>query len=135
MEIAVACDSLVIAEYAARCDSFMCYTVDKGILTGCRNLPNPGLTSQEAVDLLINLGFDVFIAGHIDEGAADQLCAAGIEVIAGASGNPRNAVEDFLDHTLTGAVSFCEDDNNEDFAEDDKENVFDEISEYLFAAT
>ncbi len=135
MEIAVACDGLIVAEHTDRCDSFMCYTANKGVLIGCRNLPNLGLTSQEAADLLIDLGFDIFITGGIDAEMTDRLCSAGIEVIAGISGDPRVVVNDFLDNALTGAVSLCEDDSYGDPAEADIENVFADISERLLSAT
>ncbi len=100
MQIAVACDGLDISAYAPRCSSFMCYTADNGVLTNCRNLPNMGLTSHEAAMQLIDLGFDAFISGGIDAEMADELCEAGIDVVEGAKGTPREAVDAYLSGTL-----------------------------------
>ena len=83
MKIAVACDGLRTSSHAARCGSFMCYTVEKGVITDCRNLPNMGVTSQEAADLINGLGFDAIITKGIDMDMAENLCASGVEVVAG----------------------------------------------------
>ncbi len=89
----------------ARCGSFMCYTVEKGVITDCRNLPNMGVTSQEAADLINGLGFDAIITKGIDMDMAEDLCASGVEVVAGVDGTSREVVESYVTETLLGAVS------------------------------
>ena len=107
MRIAVACVGLGVAPHAARCESFMCYTVEKGIIRDCRNLPNMGITSAEAVELVQSLGFDALISGGIDLDTANELCRLGVEVVAGASGTAREVVEAYLSSTLMGAAELC----------------------------
>lgn len=130
MKVAVACDGLNASAHAARCDSFMCYTIEKGIITECRNLPNMGCTSHEGAELVIGLGFDTIISGGIDMDMANELCAAGVEVVAGVSGTAREVVQAYLNHTLMGAVEPCS------IAEVDPEDAeiddaFDRIAESL----
>ena len=102
MKIAVACNGMDLSPHAAQCDGFMCYTVERGIITGCRNLPNMGDGSASAADLVRAIGFDTLITGGIDMDTASELCAAGIEVVAGAEGTPREALDAYLAHTLMG---------------------------------
>ena len=102
MKIAVACNGLDLSAHAAQCDSFLCYTVEKGIVTDCRNLPNMHDTSREAAELVTAVGFDTIITGGIDMDMADALCDAGVEVVAGAKDTPREALDAYLAHTLMG---------------------------------
>ena len=50
MRIAVACDGLNVAAQASGCASFTCYAVNHGIISGCCNVPNMGITIFESVD-------------------------------------------------------------------------------------
>lgn len=86
MQMAVASDGLQVSSHAVHCSSFMFYTVKRGIITECQNLPNPGLPANETVGLLKNLEIDVLITGGIDMDFANMLCHSGIEVMAGVSG-------------------------------------------------
>ncbi|WP_172137175.1 NifB/NifX family molybdenum-iron cluster-binding protein [Adlercreutzia sp. ZJ473] len=133
MKIAVACDGLVASAHAARCDSFMCYTIERGIIVDCRNLPNNGITSHEGARLIIDLGFDALITSGIDIDMADELCAAGVEVVAGAAGASREVVQSYISHTLMGAVPFCHADEDEE-AEEDIEAAFAALEEKMQAA-
>ncbi|MCI2242222.1 NifB/NifX family molybdenum-iron cluster-binding protein [Adlercreutzia faecimuris] len=107
MKVAVACEGMGVSHHAAQCASFMCYTVDKGIITDCRNLPNMGVTSHDAAQLVKDLGFDALIAGGIDMDMANELCYAGIEVVAGVEGTAREVAEAYISHTLMGATELC----------------------------
>ena len=86
----------------------MCYTVEKGIITDCRNLPNMGVTSHDAAQLVKDLGFDALIAGGIDMDMANELCYAGIEVVAGVEDRLRRyrtAIENGDRETLYAMLS------------------------------
>ena len=133
MKIAVACDGLRTSSHAARCGSFMCYTVDKGVITDCRNLPNMGVTSHEAAQLISGLKFDAIITRGIDMDMAEELCSSGVEVVAGVEGTSREVVESYVTETLLGAVSLCHVHGDED-DEEDVDAVFDRIAEKLVAS-
>ena len=112
----------------------MCYTVEKGVITDCRNLPNMGVTSQEAADLINGLGFDVIITKGIDMDMAEDLCASGVEVVAGVDGTSREVVESYVTETLLGAVSLCHVHGDGDNDEEDVDAAFDRIAEKLVAS-
>ncbi len=134
MKVAVACEGMGVSHHAAQCASFMCYTVEKGIITDCRNLPNMGVTSHDAAQLVKDLGFDALIAGGIDMDMANELCYAGIEVVAGVEGTAREVAEAYLNHTLMGAAELCHA-SQEDFAdESDIDAAFDRIYRDLESA-
>ncbi len=126
LKIAVACDGLGLSKHAAQCDSFSCYTVERGVITDFRNLPNMGCTSKEAVDLIDGLGFDVIITSGIDMDTATKLCDLGVEVVAGAEGAVREVVEGYVSSTLLGVTTLC-DSSVEDEPEQDIDDAFDEI--------
>lgn len=107
MRIAVASDGLEVAPYFASTTSFMCYTVTRGIITECQNMPNPALPLEQLVELFLELGIDVLIVGRIEYNIANRLCRAGIEVVAGANGNAADVARGYLTKTLTGVEEVC----------------------------
>ncbi|MBQ3106101.1 MAG: hypothetical protein IJC51_01305 [Eggerthellaceae bacterium] len=107
MKIAVACEGLRTSPHAAHCDSFMCYTVTRGIIADCQNLPNPNVAGDELAQLLKELGMDVLITAGIDMDTANALCYAGVEVVAGPEGTAREVVDAYLSRTLIGVDSLC----------------------------
>lgn len=107
MRIAVASDGLEVAPYFASTTSFMCYTVTRGIITECQNMPNPALPLEQLVELFLELGIDVLIVGRIEYNIANRLCRASIEVVAGANGNAADVARGYLTKTLTGVEEVC----------------------------
>ena len=129
MKIAVACDGMGVSSHAARCESLMCYTTSKGIITDCRNLPNMGISGAEVIALLKATGSDAFITGGIDIDMANELCRCGIEVVAGVKGTARQVVEDYINHTLMGAIELCHASSEEHDPEDqDVEDAFERMA-------
>lgn len=129
MKIAVACEGMGVSSHAAQCESFMCYTIEKGIITDCKNLPNMGITGEETVALMRQIGFDVLIAGGVDMDTANALCYAGVEVVAGASGTAREVVNSYMNRTLMGAVELCHASCEEHDPEDqDVEDAFEKMA-------
>ena len=96
MIIIVACEGLGVSPHAVHCASFMCYTVERGIIADCRNLPNPGLSAEDTTQMFIDLGVSTIIAGGIDYDFANMLCHAGIEVVAGVEGSAREVLEAYI---------------------------------------
>lgn len=107
MRIIVACEGLGVSPHAVHCASFMCYTVERGIIADCRNLPNPGLSAEDTAQMFIDLGVSTIITGGIDYDFANMLCHAGIEVVAGVEGSAREVLEAYINHTLIGADELC----------------------------
>lgn len=114
MRIAVACDGLSVAAQAAGCASFTCYSVNHGIISGCCNVPNMGITIFESVEILHQMDTDVLIAGSFDDEFVAALTAAGIEPVALTSPAPKEAAEAYLHATLMGDAGLTEASLNED---------------------
>lgn len=102
MKVAIACNGNTVAPRTAQCEGLMCYTIERGIITDARNLPNINPTETDLLSVIQGIGFDTVICGAIDENVAHRLCDAGIEVVAGAAGDVREAVDAYLAHTLMG---------------------------------
>ncbi|HIS39679.1 MAG TPA: hypothetical protein IAC12_02385 [Candidatus Aphodovivens avistercoris] len=107
MRIAVASDGLDVASYFGAASSFMCYTVTRGIITECQNLPNPHLAIDGLIKLFHEVGVDILIVGRIEYDVANVLCHGGIEVVAGAQGNAADVARAYLSKTLTGVEAVC----------------------------
>lgn len=117
MRIAVTSEGLEVSQSFGRCASYMCYTVDRGVIVECQNMPNPNLSMEKLIPLLRDLGVTVLIVGAIDYDTANVFCCADIEVIAGAQGSAREVVQAYLTHTLTGVDELCH--NGDDWGRED----------------
>ena len=115
MRIAIACEGLRVAPRYEYCESYMCYTVDHGVIVDCQNMPSPGVNYHELASTLHEIGVRVLIVGEIDESVADLYCDNDIEVIAGAHGDARHLAEQYLTDKLTGVDELCRDDDEADF--------------------
>ncbi len=96
MRIAVASDDLNVSANVGRCTSYMCYTVDRGVITQCQNFPNPCLPPASTATLLHNLGVDLLLSTSLEEPVHRALQEGGVEVVTGATGTARSAVESYL---------------------------------------
>lgn len=95
MRIAVASDGLDVSLHGNRCESYMCYTVERGIITECQNTPNPCLSPELTAELFKQIGVSVFIVHVLDPSFRDAFEAAGIEVVTGSFGSTHRAAESF----------------------------------------
>ncbi|WP_282209125.1 NifB/NifX family molybdenum-iron cluster-binding protein [Parvibacter caecicola] len=103
MKIAVACEGGgVVSSKPGHCSSFVCYTVDKGIVTDCRNLPVFDNTPQKAAGILKALGLDALIAAGIDDELSQGLSDGQIEVVLRDGGAVREELEDYLNCLMSG---------------------------------
>lgn len=108
MRIAVASEGLNVSPYFNAADSFMCYTVKRGVITECQNMPHPKLPLDKLIELFHDVGIDVLIVGRIEYSIANRLCRDGIEVVAGANGNAADIARAYLSKTLTGVEQVCD---------------------------
>ena len=108
MKIAVACDGLDIAVTAATCSSFACYTAQSGVVTGCSNVPNMGITPRERASILQQMGVDALIARQFSPEGLAALDEAGIEAVLSNAASPREAADLYLYRTLMGEEGLSE---------------------------
>ncbi len=108
MRIAVASQGLDVAPWFLHCSSYMCYRVERGLITDCHNMPNLSMSSQQTAHLMHDLGITVVLANNMEGSAKTALEAAGIEVVEGMSGTASAAARQYVTNTLAGTESDLE---------------------------
>ncbi|MDO5117299.1 MAG: NifB/NifX family molybdenum-iron cluster-binding protein [Eggerthellaceae bacterium] len=121
MRIAIACEGLHVAPRYEYCESYMCYTVDHGVIVDGQNMPSPGVNYREIADTLYDIGVRVLIVGAIDASVAELFCAKDIDVIANAKGEARRVLDQYLTDELIGVDDLC---NDEEYDDEDGEDDF-----------
>jgi predicted Fe-Mo cluster-binding NifX family protein len=110
MKIAVpARDGLVDAHFG-HCEYFMVYSLDekKKIVAEEKINSQEGCGCKSNIaGILVRTGVTHMVAGNMGEGAVHVLQAHGIDVIRGASGNARQAAEQFAAGTLADSRESC----------------------------
>ena len=123
MIVAVSCSGLNVAPYFTQTSSYMVYTVERGIIADCRNLPVVGASTDELIDLLHTIKVDTLIAGRIECNLCGSLCRDGIEVIADAEGDALTVMKAYLTETLTGVIDACFLCDDEDWESENEEEL------------
>ena len=106
MRIAVAAMGTTVAGHFGHCENFIFFHAENGQITAEKSVPNPGHRPGFLPNFLADNGAEVIIAGGMGGGAVDIFNERGVEVIVGAQGDARTAVEAYLKGELktTGAV-------------------------------
>lgn len=107
MRIAVASNGLDISQHFGHCDNYNYYTVSDGEIVDCQNMPSPGHLCGSMAPFMKDLDVGVLIAGAIGTGVKNAFDAHGIEVVTGASGSARQAVENYLSGSLFSEGALC----------------------------
>lgn len=102
MNIAVACNGLDVAKHFDQTECFTCYSVSKGIMSGCRTLPNLNLPIAELCTLFKSLGIDVLICGRIESQDSACFLSQGIDVVSNEFGSASSQAEKYLTGHLSG---------------------------------
>lgn len=114
MKIAVACMGSQIAEHFGHCENFRFFDTENGMILSETSIPNPGHKPGFLPNFLGDKGAGIVIAGGMGGGAVEIFGERNIQVVVGASGDARKAVEAYLKGDLhtTGAV--CHDHTHAD---------------------
>lgn len=106
MKIAVPSNGRKICEHFGHCENFNLFEAQDGRIVSEQSIPNPGHKPGFLPNFLADMGVTVVVAGGMGGGAVTIFEERGVEVVAGASGDARDAVERFLKGELksTGAV-------------------------------
>ena len=107
MKIACPCIGTEIAQHFGHCENFYIYTAENGAVVAAENVPNPGHKPGFLPNFLADKGCTVVIAGGMGGGAVDIFNERGCEVILGASGDSKAAVEKYLRGELESTGSIC----------------------------
>lgn len=107
MKIAVAGMGQTIAGHFGHCENFLIYEVENKAITSEKVVPNPGHRPGFLPNFLGDMGVEVIIAGGMGGGAVEIFNDRNIEVIIGAQGDARAAVEAYLRGELHSTGSVC----------------------------
>lgn len=107
MKIAVASNNGIVAGHFGHCETFMMYDVEGKQIVNEEALPNPGHKPGFLPNFLADHGANVIIAGGMGGGAVDIFNERGVEVVVGADGDAKKAVEAFLKGELVSTGEIC----------------------------
>ena len=114
MKIAVASDKGMVTGHFGHCESFNIFVVDNNNIVKAESIPNPGHKPGFLPNFLNDMGVNVIISGGMGGGAVDIFNEKGIEVIVGASGDAKNAAEQYLQGMLKSTGSVCHEHQHHD---------------------
>lgn len=107
LKIAVASEQDQVTEHFGHCVNFNLYEVENDKIVKAESIPNPGHKPGFLPNFLNDLGVNVIISGGMGGGAIEIFNEKNIEVVVGASGNARTAVEAWIKGELKSTGSVC----------------------------
>jgi len=107
MKIAVSCKGNQIWAHFGHCENFMIYDTENGKIRTENSVPNPGHKPGFLPNFLADMGVEVMISGGMGGGAVDIFNERNVEVVLGAQGEARAAVEAYLRGELTSTGTIC----------------------------
>lgn len=114
MKIAVAAEGKKVTEHFGHCVNFMLYDTENGKILKEESVENPGHKPGFLPNFLADRGVKVVISGGMGQGAVDIFNERDVEVITGASGDARTAVERYLKGELKSTGSVCHEHQHHD---------------------
>ena len=114
MRIAIAGEGKNVTEHFGHCEAFLVYDVENGKIVKEESLPNPGHKPGFLPNYLADRGVNVIISGGMGGGAVDIFNERNVEVIVGASGDAKTAVEKYLRGELKTTGSICHEHKHHD---------------------
>lgn len=109
MKIAVASDKKNVSGHFGFCEVFEIFHTENNEIVKEESLENPGHKPGFLPNYLHENGVDVIIAGGMGGAAVDIFNEHNIEVIVGADGPSKEAVEAYLKGDLKSTGSVCHD--------------------------
>jgi len=114
IKIAVASENEMVTEHFGHCANFNIFEVEDNQIIKSESIPNPGHKPGFLPNFLNDMGVNVIISGGMGGGAIDIFNEKGIEVILGASGHAKAAVEAYLQGSLKSTGSVCHEHQHHD---------------------
>lgn len=106
VKIAVTTENGMIFQHFGKCQEFTVYETEDGRILSRTTLSSGGNGHSALATLLAQNNVGLLICGGIGGGAKNALAAAGVQLVAGASGSVDAAVEAFLAGTLIHDADF-----------------------------
>lgn len=107
MMIAVPSTGKTICPHFGHCENFNLFEAENGTIVSEKSVPNPGHRPGYLPNFLADMGVTVIVAGGMGGGAVQIFQERGVEVVAGASGDAKTAVEQYLKGELKSTGEVC----------------------------
>ncbi|HQC54786.1 MAG TPA: NifB/NifX family molybdenum-iron cluster-binding protein [Clostridia bacterium] len=107
LKIAVATENAMVTDHFGHCESFMIFDTENNKIVNSETLKNPGHRPGFLPNFLADYGVNVIISGGMGGGAVEIFNERNVEVIVGASGAAKDAVEAYLKGNLKSTGSVC----------------------------
>jgi len=107
MKIAVASEGANVTEHFGHCPNFMLFDVECDQIVKIETIANPGHKPGFLPNFLADRGVKVIISGGMGGGAVDIFNERGVEVVMGAAGDAKTAVNKYLKGELKTTGSIC----------------------------
>ena len=107
MKIAVAAMGNQVAGHFGHCENFNIYETEGNAVVSEQSIPNPGHRPGFLPNFLADRGVQVIISGGMGGGAVEIFNERNVEVIIGAQGDAKTAVERYLKGELVSTGSIC----------------------------
>ncbi len=114
MKIAVASEKDMVTQHFGHCENFNVFEVEDNRIVRSESFANPGHRPGFLPNYLHEIGVNVVISGGMGGGAVDIFNQHGIEVITGAAGSAKGAVEAYLQGNLKSSGSVCHEHRHHD---------------------
>ena len=113
MKIAVASDGTLVTGHFGHCENFHVYHTENEKVVSSETIANPGHKPGFLPNFLNDMGVNVIISGGMGGGAVEIFNEKGIEVVVGATGEAKDAVEMYLKGLLKSTGSVCHEHHHE----------------------
>lgn len=107
MKIAVAAVDEKVSMHFGKCKNFMVYEVENNNIINSEKIMSPGHVHGLLPEFLGNMEVNLVISGGMGQGAMNLLKQKKIEVITGANGLAKDAVESYLRGELESSGAGC----------------------------
>ncbi|MGI6509926.1 MAG: NifB/NifX family molybdenum-iron cluster-binding protein [Erysipelotrichaceae bacterium] len=107
IRIAIATIKGQVAEHFGYCEEFMLFEIEDNKITKNEIIANPGHKPGFLPNFLADRGVKVIISGGMGMAAVKIFNEKNVEVIIGASGEAKKAVEQYLEGILKSTGSIC----------------------------
>lgn len=107
MKIAVASENGMVTEHFGHCEGFVIFDTQNNQIIKSETIPNPGHRPGFLPNFLADRGVNVIISGGMGGGAIEIFNERNVEVVVGAQGDAKEAVEAYLQGSLKSTGSVC----------------------------
>ena len=114
MKIAVASENGMVTEHLGHCDGFTIFHGENNQSVKSQTIANPGHKPGFLPNFLADRGVNVIISGGMGGGAVEIFNERNVEVVVGASGDAKTAIENYLKGDLKTTGSVCHEHQHHD---------------------